>query len=125
MFQAQVTDNDTGVHGDLRYNVVSGNENNTFYLDEVEGRLVLISSLDRETTDHYNIILRVEDSAQGSPDVKFSNVTLYISIEDVNDNPPVCSPTLFAEEILEGKKKACGELSYEQVCDAGSRSIYM
>ena len=64
---------------------------------------MLISSLDRETTDQYNISLRVEDSALGSPDVKYSNVTLYISVEDVNDNPPVCSPTLFAEEILEGK----------------------
>lgn len=118
MFQAQVTDNDTGIHGDLRYNLASGNENNTFHLDEVGGRLVLISNLDRESTDHYIISLRVEDSVLGSPDVKFSNVTLYISVEDVNDNPPECSPTLFAEEILEGKKKDRGELSYEQVWDA-------
>lgn len=103
MFHAQVTDNDTGIHGDLRYILVSGNDNNKFYLDEVAGRLVLISSLDRETTDQYNISLRVEDSALGSPDVKYSNVTLYISVEDVNDNPPVCTTTLFAEEILEGK----------------------
>ena len=103
VFQAQITDNDTGIHGDLRYILVSGNDNNKFYLDEVEGRLVLISSLDRETTDQYNISLRVEDSALGSPDVKYSNVTLYISVEDVNDNPPVCTRTLFPEEILEGK----------------------
>lgn len=66
---------------------------------------MLVSSLDRETTDQYNISLRVEDSALGSPDVKYSNVTVYISVVDVNDNPPVCSPTLFAEEILEGKNK--------------------
>ena len=103
VFQAQVTDNDKGIHGDLRYILVSGNDDNKFYLDEVVGRLVLISSLDRETTDQYNISLRVEDSALGSPDVKYSNVTLYITVEDVNDNPPVCTQTLFAEQILEGK----------------------
>ena len=103
VFQAQVTDNDTGIHGDLRYILVSGNDDKKFYLDEVTGRLVLISSLDRETTDMYNISLRVEDSALGSPDVKYSNVTLYITIEDVNDNPPVCTTTLLAEQILEGK----------------------
>ena len=103
VFQAQVTDNDKGIHGDLRYILVSGNDDNKFYLDEVVGRLVLISSLDRETTDQYNISLRVEDSALGSPDVKYSNVTLYITVKDVNDNPPVCTQTLFAEQILEGK----------------------
>lgn len=74
-------------------------------MGEASGRLVVISSLDREITDQYNISLRVEDSALGSPDVKYSNVTVYITVVDVNDNPPVCSPTLFAEEILEGKKK--------------------
>ena len=103
IFQAQVTDNDTGIHGDLRYILVSGNDDNKFYLEEVAGRLVLISSLDRETTDQYNISLRVEDSVLGSPDVKYSNVTLYIKVEDVNDNPPVCTTTLLAEQILEGK----------------------
>lgn len=103
VFQPQVTDNDTGIHGALRYILVSGNDNNKFYLDDVAGRLVLISNLDRETTDQYNISLRVEDSALGFPDVKYSNVTLYITVEDVNDNPPVCTQTLFAEQILEGK----------------------
>ena len=68
------------------------------------GRLVLVSSLDRETTDQYNISLRVEDSTAGSPDVEHSNVTLYISVEDVNDNPPVCTSNLFSEEVLEGRK---------------------
>ena len=79
---------------------------------------MLISSLDRETTDQYNISLRVEDSAMGSPDVKYSNVTLYILVEDINDNPPVCAPTLFAEEILEGKKRARRKLLNEKVGEA-------
>ena len=64
---------------------------------------MLVKSLDRETTDQYNISLRVDDSAQGSPDAKCSNVTVYISVSDVNDNSPVCSPALFVKEIPEGK----------------------
>lgn len=100
-----MTDNDSGIHGDLRYVLVSGNEDNKFYLDEEQGRLVLVKGLDRETTDQYNISLRVEDSPLSSPDVKCSNVTVYISVSDVNDNPPVCTPALFAEEILEGRWK--------------------
>ena len=105
MFQAQVTDNDTGIHGDLRYILVSGNSENKFFLDKTLGRLVLVSRLDRETADQYNISLRVEDSGVGSPDVRHSNVTVYISVVDINDNPPVCSVKLFSKEILEGKEK--------------------
>lgn len=100
-----MTDNDTGVHGDLRYILVSGNNEDKFYLDETNGRLVLVSRLDRETTDQYNISLRVEDSAVGSPDVRHSNVTVYISVLDVNDNSPVCSACLFSLEISEGMLK--------------------
>ena len=104
VFQAQVTDNDTGIHGDLRYILVSGNTESKFYLDETLGRLVLLSSLDRETTDQYNVSLRVEDSAAGSPDVRYSNVTVYISVVDVNDNQPECSSNLNSVEISEGEE---------------------
>ena len=96
-------DNDTGIHGSLRYILVSGNTEGKFYLDEARGKLVLVSSLDRETTDQYNISLRVEDSARGTPDVRHSNVTVYLSVLDVNDHPPVCSERLMVVEILESK----------------------
>ena len=98
-----MTDNDIGVHGHLRYILVSGNNEDKFYLDEANGRLVLVSRLDRETTDQFNISLRVEDSTAGSPDVRHSNVTVYISVLDVNDNSPVCAASLFSVEILEGR----------------------
>ena len=104
VFQAQVTDNDTGIHGNMRYILASGNTESKFYLDETLGRLVLVSSLDRETTDQYNVSLRVEDSAAGSPDVRYSNVTVYISVVDVNDNQPECSSNLNSVEISEGEE---------------------
>ena len=103
MFQPITKDKDDSLHGTPRYLLLSGNEEETFYLDAVQGRLVLKSPLDRESVDHYNISLRVEDSEPGSPDVKYSDIMVYIRVLDVNDNEPVCTPVLYYAKISEGK----------------------
>uniref|UniRef100_A0A1I8GSV3 Cadherin domain-containing protein n=1 Tax=Macrostomum lignano TaxID=282301 RepID=A0A1I8GSV3_9PLAT len=52
-------------------------------------KLLLTEALDRETKDSYVIEMRALD--QGSP-ARSSTTTLTVSITDVNDNTPVCSP---------------------------------
>lgn len=103
IFQAQVQDNDTGIHGSLKYELETGNEQGKFYLDAVSGRLILVSQLDRETLDHYNITIVVQDDALQESDIKRSNVTVYINVLDVNDNEPRCTPSLYSVDISESK----------------------
>uniref|UniRef100_A0A1I8GLT0 Cadherin domain-containing protein n=1 Tax=Macrostomum lignano TaxID=282301 RepID=A0A1I8GLT0_9PLAT len=55
-------------------------------------KLLLTEALDRETKDSYVIEMRALD--QGSP-ARSSTTTLTVSITDVNDNTPVCSPNTY------------------------------
>ena len=52
-------------------------------------QLQLTQTLDRETTDHYNLVIVATDS--GLP-ARTSVLTLDITIIDYNDNPPVLDP---------------------------------
>ncbi|KAK3732012.1 hypothetical protein QZH41_016882, partial [Actinostola sp. cb2023] len=99
IFQAKVQDNDTDLDGSLTYVQVDNALEDTFYLDAVDGRLILMSSLDREKVDHYNFTIKVHDGS--ALNTKQSNVTLHINVVDVNDNEPVCVSTLYSLEIPE------------------------
>lgn len=100
IFKAKVQDNDTGLDGFLTFTLQNAYLQDRFYLDSVNGRLILISSLDREVKDSYNITIIVRD---GSDSPKTSNVTVYINVVDVNDNAPVCETTLFSLQLPESK----------------------
>lgn len=99
IFKAKVQDNDTGIDGTLTYSMLNSSLNDKFYLDAIDGRLILKSSLDREQQDRYNITIKVHDGT-----AKNSNVTVYINVVDVNDNAPICTSTLYSLEIPESKR---------------------
>ena len=50
-----------------------------------DGRITLADSLDRESTDSYNITVTVSD--RGQP-VRSATDYLYVLVDDVNDEPP-------------------------------------
>ena len=58
---------------------------NVFSVDPPSGDISPVSELDRETTDYYNLTVRVTDG--GSPGLS-DNAVVEIRITDVNDNRP-------------------------------------
>lgn len=64
MFNANATDSDTGLDGQLEYTITSGlNGGIDFTIDLQEGRVFVGAELDRETRDLYVLNLTVKDKA--------------------------------------------------------------
>ena len=71
--------------GSLTYTIVSGNNDSMFALDSKNGQFLVASQLDRETTDFYNLTVRVTDG--GIP--AFSDLSFVeVYVTDINDNSP-------------------------------------
>ena len=90
-------DIDSGPNMEISYRVFSNSQGN-FEVDLVSGLVKTTSSLDREQTDMYNLIIVAFDS--GSPFMS-STATVSIAILDVNDNVPIFSQSLYTGDVDE------------------------
>ncbi|KAM4706620.1 protocadherin Fat 4-like [Discoglossus pictus] len=101
------TDSDAGTNGvDHRsYRIVSGNQDGRFKLGITVNpsggaflHLMSQAPLDRESTPCYYLVVEVED--KGSPK-KLGHLQVNVTIQDINDNPPVFSSSQFQARIEE------------------------
>ncbi|KAJ8302335.1 hypothetical protein KUTeg_021322 [Tegillarca granosa] len=85
------TDLDTEPAGSLVYAITSGNINNVFGIsyNNTAGYIYVVKALDYETRTSYSLVVQATDAAS-SPRSGTYNVP--ITITNVNDNTPVCSP---------------------------------
>lgn len=98
-------DLDLGSYNTQRYNIVSGNTNNAFRLSSHRERdgvlyldLQINGLLDRETTSAYSLVIEALDG--GSPPLR-GRMTVNITIQDVNDNPPIFNQSSYSATIPE------------------------
>ena len=91
------SDQDIGANSDISFYILSGSEGN-FEIDLVSGLIKTTGSLDRETTDNYNLIIVAYDS--GSP-IMTGTANVIINIEDFNDNTPVFTQSLYSGSVDE------------------------
>lgn len=68
----QALDRDEGKHAAVYYYILTGNNNNEFRLNKIEGNLYATKSFDRETKNEYNLVI----IANNDPD-------FYVSEEEV------------------------------------------
>lgn len=89
------SDADLGNDGVLTYSIVGGNTGDVYGVVASTGVVYLASTLDYETTNTYNLVVKVMD---GGNTVLSATSTVTISLTDVNDNSPNCSspPYIFA-----------------------------
>ncbi|XP_055921654.1 protein dachsous [Eupeodes corollae] len=87
------------------YSIVSGNTNGAFRLAphrEMDGvyylDLQIFGFLDRETTPSYSLVIEAADG--GSPPLK-GQMTVNITIQDVNDNQPIFNQSQYFAQIAE------------------------
>ncbi|XP_065884594.1 protocadherin Fat 4-like [Dysidea avara] len=79
--------NDPDLNNGLQFTIVSGNSERKFAVrtSGSSGIVVVVSSLDRETTDSYTLVVSVMDSA---PNVATNTTSVEITVSDINDHPP-------------------------------------
>ena len=84
-FVAQIVaaDNDVGINGQLKYRLLQDSARG-FSVSET-GLITTTRAFDRETLDHYTIVVEVSD--RGAPSLS-STSTLSITISDANDHSP-------------------------------------
>lgn len=98
-------DLDLGIYNTQRYNIVSGNVNNAFRLSSHRERdgvlyldLQINGFLDRETTSTYSLLIEALDG--GSPPLR-GQMTVNITIQDVNDNQPIFNQSRYFATVPE------------------------
>uniref|UniRef100_A0A8C5N4G4 Protocadherin Fat 4 n=1 Tax=Gouania willdenowi TaxID=441366 RepID=A0A8C5N4G4_GOUWI len=102
------TDSDIGSNGvdHTTYRIIRGNEQRRFRLDITvnpsgEGaflHLVSTGGLDREVTSFYQLLIEVGD--KGEPK-KFGHLQVNVTIQDINDNPPVFEQDQYQTSVYE------------------------
>ncbi|XP_019645840.1 PREDICTED: protocadherin Fat 4-like [Branchiostoma belcheri] len=95
-------DNPDQAQGMFRYSIVSGNTGNKFTLNDETGEISVVRPLDRETTDFYNLTVRVYDNIYGATPQLSSDVQVEITVLDVDDNPPSFEPESYSVSVVEG-----------------------
>lgn len=98
-------DFDLGRFNTQRYNIVAGNVNNAFRLSSHRERdgvlyldLQINGFLDRETTPSYSLVIEAIDG--GNPPLR-GQMTVNITIQDVNDNQPIFNQSRYFASIPE------------------------
>ena len=92
------TDADLGLNAEVRYSIVTGNEDRTFELNPVTGSLETVRALDRETTSKYILVIQASD--HGLPQ-KFTDVEFTILLLDINDNIPTFAKPVYTTSVAE------------------------
>uniref|UniRef100_A0A8C4T505 FAT atypical cadherin 2 n=1 Tax=Erpetoichthys calabaricus TaxID=27687 RepID=A0A8C4T505_ERPCA len=82
----------------LVYNLVSENASKIFNLDFKTGALSVVDTLDYETETSHVLIVRATDAVLGT----YSEATVLVEVEDVNDNPPFFQQKVYVAQIAEG-----------------------
>jgi len=74
------------INSQFSYAIIQGNINDTFEVDPNVGTIHTVQELDRETVDHFQLVVAAVDN--GSPP-QTGTTLVSIQVLDVNDNPPV------------------------------------
>ncbi|XP_057402717.1 protocadherin Fat 4 isoform X2 [Balaenoptera acutorostrata] len=97
ILQVVARDDDQGSNSKLSYVLFGGNEDNAFTLSS-SGELRVTQSLDRETKEHFVLLITATDS--GSPALTGTG-TINVIVDDVNDNVPTFASKMYFTTIPE------------------------
>lgn len=94
------TDEDLGMDGDVLYTLL-GYGSDDFVIDSSTGIIYYVANFDFETVSHYEITITAYDNPSEASSMLFANATLNIHVEDVNDNPPLFTSTVYSSQLPE------------------------
>nr|XP_056711917.1 protocadherin Fat 4 [Euleptes europaea] len=96
--QVFAEDGDEGSNGQVRYAIISGNNNNEFRIDSVTGVITVAKPLDREKKSSYS--LTVQSADRGSSP-RIDTTTVSIILKDVNDYVPTFELSPYSVNVPE------------------------
>jgi protocadherin-16/23 len=118
LYVVSASDRDSGKSGTVTYRLSNGGptltsnsnlvttnsassvmtSNNLFSIDSATGHLTLSQHLDFETSQRHMLIVTATDS--GEPPLS-SNLTIFVEVQDVNDNLPIFERNEYTIKVLE------------------------
>lgn len=99
-FRVQASDKDSGVNGEISYDIIEGNGEKRFGIFP-DGQLYIKAELDRETQSHYVLMVVAADRAV---EPLSATVNVTIILEDINDNRPLFNSTNYVFHFEEEQK---------------------
>lgn len=101
---ANDTDLPGGPNTELTYDIISGNDENLFYIESKDGTIKVNNLLDYDDgITVYNLLVRVSDGGK-YPDRQLSNLaTVKIKLKDENDNVPKFPVLEYFEFVAENE----------------------
>ncbi|XP_067382257.1 cadherin-23 isoform X2 [Channa argus] len=82
-------DPDEGLNGTLRYAIVGGNLMQTFFINNITGRITAVKELDYEISNgHYTLVVTATDQCPKHALRLTSSTTVLVNVLDVNDVTP-------------------------------------
>ena len=94
------TDEDPLPYSEIIYSIVSGNLNDTFFINTTTGELFLNNLIDREEQSYYNLTIEAVDNGLISL-TGFS--TLLINVLDINDHTPTFDKNSYTADVFENQ----------------------
>ncbi|KAJ8383115.1 hypothetical protein SKAU_G00038930 [Synaphobranchus kaupii] len=98
IIQVEATDKDFGVNGQVRYSLLANTD--MFSVNKETGVVKVKSPLDREVRPVLVLKIVAHDQATDEPQL-ISTVSLKVTLEDVNDNPPHFFPPNYRVRVRE------------------------
>jgi len=102
VIQLFATDKDIGPNAGIRYTITNGDENLDFSIADDTGLIRVAKYLNYERKSRYVLTIKAEDSPVGIDNRANSDeVTVIITVLDINDNYPVFSDSPYTIHVLE------------------------
>lgn len=102
LYVVSATDRDSAKSGTITYRLSNNGSNsssgNLFSIDSTTGYLTLSQHLDYETSQRHTLVVTATDS--GEPSLS-SNLTIFVEVQDVNDNLPIFERNEYTIKVLE------------------------
>ena len=97
--QVEAIDLDAGQNGTVFYSIINSTSN--FEINNITGDIVTAATLDRETTAFYLLLVQAVDNPVNATLTFTSTALVNITVDDVNDNPPIWAQSEYSVGILE------------------------
>uniref|UniRef100_A0A8B9HMD0 FAT atypical cadherin 1a n=1 Tax=Astyanax mexicanus TaxID=7994 RepID=A0A8B9HMD0_ASTMX len=98
IIQVEAKDKDLGDNSVIKYSILA--DTDQFAIDEETGVVTVKKPLDREAQPAFVLRIAARDQATAEPQL-VSTVSLKITLEDVNDNPPKFIPPSYRVKVRE------------------------